>query len=130
MNDAGDEFFHDQGSGNIIKVHFKDNNSAANIAKELDDLLCKIPDHHPHPAKTDWAKAEGLNCYGSRGGDKSHGSTDLETPASASCGKMSITDCQKKCDKMEKCDAVTIGSDGSCYRKSDVVPNECDTDAS
>lgn len=92
----------------------------------MDNLLCKPPNHQPHPGEDGWAETYGLNCWGARDGGKSHGAKDLETPASASCGKMSIKDCQAKCDQMEGCDAVTIGSDGSCYRKSNVVPDQCD----
>ena len=106
--------------------------------KALDQLLCQPPKTPPPPAPTpppsprgDWAKADGLNCYGTRdGGATTHGATDLESPASASCGVMSVAACQAKCLATDGCDAIATspasGGDVECYRKKGVDLARCD----
>ena len=93
--------------------------------------MCKPPGKQPHPGNDGWVQAIGINCYGTRdGGQTFHGANDLENPRDSSCGKMSISDCQKKCDDMDGCTAVVVGNDGSCYRKTDINIEACDNNAS
>jgi len=79
--------------------------------------------------KSEWVHAKGFNCWGSRGGGKSHGSTDLEVPADSSAGIMSLEDCQKKCSETAGCDAVTVEKSGdlyNCFRKGYTQIALCD----
>ena len=43
---------------------------------------------------------------------------------------MSLADCERKCDQLQGCTAVTVVAAGggllNCYRKANVVESECD----
>ena len=73
------------------------------------------------------------NCYGARGGNPAHGAKDMESPADASCGTMSVGDCLAKCAAQPGCTAVnwerTGGDAGNCYRKADIALEHCDSHA-
>ena len=99
----------------------------------LDKLLCQVPKNGPTPPPTPrgaWTQAKGANCYGTRDGGKSyHGATDLETPASASCGVMSLVDCEARCRQTEGCGGITVAPNGglfSCFRKRNIDLSKCD----
>ena len=103
--------------------------------KAIDELLCatpKNPQPPPVPPPTaKWDKHAGDNCYGIRSGSsRTHGAEDLEVPPEASCGVMSISDCQRRCDDRPGCTAVTVskatGDQYNCFRKADVKLDECD----
>lgn len=70
-----------------------------------------------------WVRAGGFNCY------PGHGASNLD---SKSCGTLTARGCQAMCAQLPGCSAVVFQpkSDdsglGSCYRKKDVVPAECD----
>jgi hypothetical protein len=75
--------------------------------------------------------ARGFNCWGARDGGPSHGATDLEHPASASCGTLSARGCADKCNALPECTAFVFSAQdhsgvGECYRKADVKLSECD----
>jgi hypothetical protein len=79
--------------------------------------------------KSEWVKAKGFNCYGSRDGDRSHGAEDLEVPASSSCGTMSLDACKSKCVELDNCDSITVRKEGDlyeCFRKGDLKLYKCD----
>ena len=83
------------------------------------------------PAPGSWKEAKGANCYGTRdGGRTQHGAKDLERPVSASCGIMSIAECEHKCEQTEGCTGVTVRKAGdgayACYRKADIDLPKCD----
>ena len=100
------------------------------VSETLNALLCQKPKLGPAPAV--WTKVTGANCYGTRDGGRTyHGGTDLEKPASASCGVMSVPACQLKCEQTEGCTGVTVqkaggGDEYNCYRKADIHLSECD----
>lgn len=96
------------------------------IRSDIDDLLCRAPG--PPPKANGWVKTSGFNCYGTRDGGRTyHGATDLETPASASAGRMSVKECQVKCDEMSNCTGITVNNrSGDCYRKGDINLDQCD----
>ena len=65
-----------------------------------------------------------------RSGDlPAHGATDLEHPASASAGIMTIGACEELCLTTAGCDAVTVHMTESglhnCYRKGSVQIKQC-----
>lgn len=111
---------------------------AGAAGKTLDDLLCQPPKTPPPPAPTPppsprglWARAEGINCYGTRDGGKTfHGATDLEVPASASCGVMSVAACEERCLATDGCDAISTspaaGGLVNCFRKKALDLQKCD----
>jgi inosine-uridine nucleoside N-ribohydrolase len=106
----------------------------------LDALLCQgpkaptpaPPPTPPPPAPGSWTEAKGDNCYGTRdGGKTSHGATDLEKPVSASCGIMTIVQCQEKCEQTKGCTGISVlKAVGDhlygCYRKADIDLSKCD----
>jgi hypothetical protein len=123
VNEAGQEFWHDgqPGQSNQSRVVY-DGAAQEAISFELNQLLCKPPGPW---SDTVWAEAKGANCYGA------HGATDLEHPASASCGVMTIAECQQKCLDLPGCTAITTSpADGGkveCYRKADISVRHCDS---
>jgi len=105
------------------------------IQNILESALCARPaaDGPPPPPAPhgQYTQAAGKNCYGARNGQPAHGSTDLEHPASASCGQMSLPECETKCDELDGCDGVTVRSVGGgnydCYRKGSIDISRCDS---
>jgi inosine-uridine nucleoside N-ribohydrolase len=106
-------------------------------ADAIDTLVCQKPKNPPAPVPTpppvpgSWTEAKGNNCYGTRdGGRTNHGATDLEKPVTASCGIMTIVQCQEACEKTAGCDGITVKetSDSlySCYRKANINLEKCD----
>ena len=80
--------------------------------------------------KADWYPARGFNCYGSRDGGSSHGALDLEDPAWASCGTMSLDECKSKCAELDGCDSITVRGSGDsveCFRKGNTALSSCDS---
>lgn len=87
------------------------------------------PPPSPPSPPSSWKEYKGYNCYGQRGGSQSHGAKDMENPASASCGTMSLSDCQQKCEQMQGCTGVTVRANNGrydCFRKGDIQPDQCD----
>ena len=123
VNEAGQEFWHNgqPGQSNQSRVVY-DGAAQEAISFELNQLLCKPPGPW---SDTVWAEAKGANCYGA------HGATDLEHPAGASCGVMTIAECQQKCLDLPGCTAITTSpADGGkveCYRKADISVRQCDS---
>jgi hypothetical protein len=115
------------GASNQSRIVYSGANPQAAISVELNKLLIQPPGPW---SVTNWTRAKGENCYGPRGTAPAHGATDLESPPSASCGVMSLADCQRKCLELPGCQAVTVAPtpDGKveCYRKADVSLAHCD----
>ena len=125
---AGHETWSDGSSSNQSRIAYAGAEPQAAISKEINELLCKPPG----PWSTGvWDVAHGENCYGPRGGAPAHGATDLERPPSASCGDMSLAECQQRCLDTPGCTAVTVTKTMvgkyACYRKADVAIEHCDS---
>ena len=154
LDEAGHETWHEGTGSNQSRIVYEGTNAQAAISFELNELLCKPPGPW---SSTNWTEAVGENCYGPRGTSPSHGATDLEHPASSSCGTMSLDACRAKCLNTPGCTAVATspatvaaanestndnggisnsgggggggGSDSlvACYRKADISLEHCDS---
>eukprot|EP00756_Hemistasia_phaeocysticola_P067366 Hpha_TRINITY_DN9913_c0_g1::TRINITY_DN9913_c0_g1_i1::g.140353::m.140353 len=122
----GTEHFFGSGTRNAL-TDFNDNNAPSKIVAAIDGYVNQLPS--PGPTKG-WVRAAGQNCYGARDGQPAHGATDLESPPSASCGVMSLADCQARCLSTPGCDGVTVSSAGNgqynCFRKGSIELAGCD----
>lgn len=131
VDESGRETWHDGSGANQSRVEYAGPGAQEAISFELNQLLCKPPGPW---SSTTWDLAQGENCYGPRGSSPAHGATDLERPPSASCGSMTLTECQQKCLDLPGCTAITVnqGPDGKydCYRKADVSIDHCDSGTS
>ena len=132
--ESGKETFETVSDSNQTHVYFENDQDKTSVRMLLDDFLCDQPGSSS-PHNTQWTKAEGENCYGPRGSTASHGADDLESPPSASCGYMNLESCQKKCDDLNDCTAITMSEldgkgFGQCYRKTNIVLSECDSGTS
>jgi len=128
----GDEHFFGAGTKNA-QTDFTDNDSPNKIVGAIDGWLNQLPgpaSPTPPPAPGSWSKAQGDNCYGSRNGQPAHGAKDMENPPSASCGEMTVQECEQKCDQLVGCTGITVqpasGGKISCYRKGDINLGSCD----
>ena len=114
---------------NQSRIAFSGSDARAQIGAEIDALLCKPPGAW---SQTHWSKAEGENCYGTRGSAPAHGATDLEHPVTASCGSFrTVAECEARCVALPGCTAIAVTKEAgsgnwSCFRKADVVLAECD----
>ena len=103
------------------------------VGNTIEELLCRPPKGGPTPPTPagSYTEASGKNCYGARGGQPAHGAKDLESPPSASCGVMSIAECEEKCDGLDGCTAITVQPASkrnvNCYRKTDIDLDQCDS---
>ena len=61
-----------------------------------------------------------------------HGATDLENPprSAAPGSPMSLSDCEAQCEALSGCTGITVAQAGggkvNCYRKSNIVADQCD----
>ncbi len=103
----------------------------SSVGNTIEELLCQPVGPSPSPPPSPpWTKAAGKNCWGSRGGQPAHGAEDLESPPDASCGVMSIAQCEAKCEQLAGCTGITVqpASGGyNCYRKANIHLDQCDS---
>lgn len=100
------------------------------MKKNIDWGSCDVSTVFTTWVRGDYVKGGGFNCYGSRNGQPAHGAVDLESPPDASCGVMTVAECEAKCSSTPQCDGVTTSDAGAgkvnCFRKADIDLSECD----
>jgi hypothetical protein len=68
VDEMGHEDFEYATGNNQSRVNYRDGSSSGSLKQEIDDLLCKDPGSGPvPPSGNGWVRAQGFNCYGSRG---------------------------------------------------------------
>ena len=87
LTPPGYETWHESTGHNQSRQLYTADSPQAQISFELNQLLCKPPGDW---SKTNWIKAAGQNCYGSRGTSPAHGATDLERPGTCMCACLHI----------------------------------------
>jgi hypothetical protein len=127
----GREHFFGSGTKNA-RTGFNTDDPVGQISGAIDAYLNVPPGAQPSPGKH-FLLHQGKNCYGNRGGG-SHGATDLEHPASSSCGNFdTLAECEAKCLELSDCDGITVtfvNGKYECFRKGNININQCDSGTS
>jgi hypothetical protein len=105
----------------------KDFKGAGNNAGKFTRRLLEGP-QDADSLTSNYTKMGDLNCY------QDHGATDLEKEVGKSCGEMSISQCEAKCDELTGCQGITtVATQHSgmvlCYRRGNITVGRCDHNA-
>lgn len=115
------------------RTGFDTDDPVGKISRAIDAYLNVPPGAQPQPSPggKKFEIHQGKNCYGNRDGRGSHGATDLEHPATSSCGNFdTVAECESKCLELSDCNGVTVtfaNDKYECFRKGDIDLSKCDS---
>ena len=127
------ETFETVSDSNQTRVCFENDQDKTSVRMLLDDFLCDQPGSSS-PHNSQWTRLKGkIVMVLDRLGPVTVRTIWNHHPQHG--GYMNLESCQKKCDDLNDCTAITMSEldgkgFGQCYRKTNIVLSECDSGTS